>query len=199
MVKKNMKNNNFYTINPLISVDENMKKLAIQEFKKEISFDVLREKLPDYSNLYINGVHFCFKHKISSWGTIDESKDIKYLRLNASLLYRNRYNTRKKSIKITEQKTIDIKYLRKVFDNFKTMLEEDKTLYTASQDKRKKEEVIINEIKNRNLINYPETKLYLNNRLLSDNILFQLEFYDITEREVDKLMDYWNSIIKSKK
>jgi len=169
-----------------------MKKLVNQLFQKEISFDVLRGKPPDYSDLYINSIHFAFltPSKYSHYEDL-KLRGIGYLQLSFSL-HKSKRGYRKKTIKINEQK-INIKYLRRIFDNSKELKETDESAYLAKQSQIKEKNERLDKIRERNNIKRPEINLYYSSSDLLSSELY-LTFSKITEDDVDHLMSYWNRI-----
>ena len=180
-----MKKDNYFIIDGSIPPSENMKKLVNLIFQKEISFDILRGVPPNYSNLYINGIHFDFENATS---IVSETAKIKYLRLSFDL-NRGKYKYKKKSIRIIEQK-IDTKYLRGIFDNFKEIRDANQSAYLEKRLQIEETEKKLAEVKERNNIKYPKMSLY------SNDVQFQLVFNKITEDEVDQLVSHWNRMKK---
>lgn len=182
--------NNYFTINPSVSIAENMKNLVNQIFRKEISLDTLIGKPPNYSGLYINQIHFAFGRIPRVYSDSPESKDAHYLCLSLDL-HKSKYSHKRKSIKIIEQK-INTTYLRRTFENFKALKEENESDYLVKLNQTNELRKRISKIKERNNITSSEISLYLN----ATKPEFQLFFNHISEDAVDQLMTYYNNKIK---
>ena len=97
--------NTYITLNLELSAPENLKEIANQAFRKEISFDVLRGKPPNYDDLQINGIKFLFVNK-NKYET-PEIKHCVYLQIFFYDSNKRKHNFIRKSSKIDEQQRIN--------------------------------------------------------------------------------------------
>jgi hypothetical protein len=200
-----------YTVDFTISPTENLKRLVNNVFQKEIALDVLKGNQPNYENLSINQVNFCFKKRgtkqniygkyVKKFFNLNNSNEITHLTLTT---YLNKGRKRRhgrmvgrykvKSIKIYKGE-IDIKYLKDNFNKLKSLHEADEAEYKAQEKLQEEDSKIINEIKSKyDIGQQTNTGIYIQNRKEDGTRQFQLLFNYITEDQVRMLISYWHQM-----
>jgi len=182
--------NSYITLNPQLSIKDNLKEIVNKEFRKEISLDILRNEPPNYDNLRVNGISIQFIDKYKAHES-DSFESIKYIQMSFYSESSRRSCHIRKSIKVDDKQRINIMYLRKCFDKLNEIAESIRNLKLERERKQQETIEILSKIKSRNGI-ITDSKISLHKY----DTTFQLYFNSITEDDVDYLMSHWNRIKK---